>query len=508
MPIEVKIPPIGESIKEAYLAQWLQQTGEQVTKDMPILSLETEKISLDVPAPGDGILEIIAEAGQTLAIGTVVAKIISVNEQASPTTAPHSKMAATKPLAKNIPGDKPSMVASSDANHRPVLNAKVPTTPTTSIEMQPPTLEGQSKIDTQRAHNPNVINLPDTEIIPTLQDLHAVSPTGVTQVIRTAMTNSNSDKTKRMEDIDPGEETKPIIVPIGITQVMTTAIAKNGYENVASSPTTPLPVAPNTPSSQVASDAPGTKDPIARLGQIVTKIQHLPQNTVRRELSPIRQKIAQHLVEAQNNTAMLTTFNEVDMTRIMELRTQYKEFFIKKYQISLGLMPFFIKASIEALKEFPQLNASLDGKDIIFHEYYHIGIAVGGAKGLVVPVIRHADRLSFIELEQAIQGYVVKAKQNQLTLADLDKGTFTISNGGVYGSLLSTPILNSPQTGILGMHKIQDRAVVIDKQIVIRPMMYLAMSYDHRMVDGRESVGFLCRIKECLEAPERMMLEI
>ena len=228
----------------------------------------------------------------------------------------------------------------------------------------------------------------------------------------------------------------------------------------------------------------------------------------RRPMTPIRQRIAARLLEAKQNTAMLTTFNEIDMAHVMAIRNQYKDRFKEKYGVNLGFMSFFIKASIEALREFPQINAFIEEKDIIEHHYYHIGVAVGTERGLVVPVIRHADQLSFAGLEKAIVDYVKKINDNRLELSDLEGGTFTISNGGVYGSLLSTPILNMPQSGILGMHKIEKRPVVIDDEIVVRPMMYVALSYDHRIVDGREAVTFLKRIKECVENPERIMMEI
>jgi len=228
----------------------------------------------------------------------------------------------------------------------------------------------------------------------------------------------------------------------------------------------------------------------------------------RKPMSPLRRRIADRLLEAKQNTAMLTTFNEIDMSQVMAIRKQYKESFKKKYQVNLGMMSFFIKASVEALKEITQINAFVDGQDIIEHHYYHISVAIGSERGLVVPVIRHADKLSFAGVEQAIVDYVQKIKDNRLEISDLEGGTFTISNGGVYGSLLSTPILNMPQSAILGMHKIEKRPVVIDDEIVIRPMMYVALSYDHRIVDGREAVTFLKRIKECVENPERIMMEI
>jgi 2-oxoglutarate dehydrogenase E2 component (dihydrolipoamide succinyltransferase) len=225
-------------------------------------------------------------------------------------------------------------------------------------------------------------------------------------------------------------------------------------------------------------------------------------------MTPIRRRIAERLLKARQNTAMLTTFNDVDMSAVIELRKRYKEAFQKKYGVSLGFMSFFIKASVEALKAIPDINAYIDGSDIIYHHYYHIGVAVGSERGLVVPVIRHADQLSFADLEKAIVDFVARIKENRLGLNDLEGGTFTITNGGVFGSLLSTPILNTPQSGILGMHRVDPRPVAVKDQVAIRPMMYVALSYDHRIVDGREAVTFLRHIKECIENPERIMMEI
>ena len=228
----------------------------------------------------------------------------------------------------------------------------------------------------------------------------------------------------------------------------------------------------------------------------------------RKPMTPIRKRIAERLLESKQSTAMLTTFNEIDMARAMEIRSLYKEAFAKRHGVSLGFMSFFVKACVEALKEVPEINAFIDGSDIVYHNYQHIGVAVGTPRGLVVPVIRHVERMSFAQVEKAIVDYVTKIKDNRLELADLEGGTFTVSNGGVYGSLLSTPILNMPQSGILGMHKIEKRPVVIDDQIVIRPMMYVALSYDHRIVDGKGAVTFLKRVKDFVENPERMALEV
>ena len=236
--------------------------------------------------------------------------------------------------------------------------------------------------------------------------------------------------------------------------------------------------------------------------------ESLQEEITRKPMTPIRRRIAERLLKARQTTAMLTTFNDIDMTAVIELRQRYKENFQKKYGVSLGFMSFFIKAAIESLRAVPEINAYIDGTDIVYPHYHHIGVAVGSERGLVVPVIRHAERLSFAELEQAINDFVGRIKDNRLTLGDLEGGTFTITNGGVFGSLLSTPILNTPQSGILGMHRVDRRPVAIGDQVVIRPMMYVALSYDHRIVDGREAVTFLKHVKECIENPERIMMEI
>ena len=358
--IAIKIPKVGESIQEAFLAEWYKQDGETVNTGEPVLAFETDKISSEVKAEATGVLKRLIEEGETVAVDTVVGTI-------EPT------------------GDEQKQETKDEQNRE-------------SERQQP----------------------------------KAKEPSG-----------------ERQPDRQPSA--KP---------------------------------------------------------QSTSNRQTLTEEVSRKPMSPIRQRIAQRLLQSKQNTAMLTTFNEVDMGRIQEIRTLLKQAFPKKYQVKLGLMPFFVKASIEALKKFPRVNAYLESKDIVYHNYYHIGIAIGGEKGLVVPVVRNADRLNFAEIEKSIQDYVQKIADNKLQLEDLEGGTFTISNGGVYGSLLSTPILNTPQSGILGMHKIEDRPVVINGQIQVRPMMYLAFSYDHRIIDGRESVGFLTRIKECLENPERIMLEI
>jgi 2-oxoglutarate dehydrogenase E2 component (dihydrolipoamide succinyltransferase) len=263
-----------------------------------------------------------------------------------------------------------------------------------------------------------------------------------------------------------------------------------------------------TPPADSVKIQPATKAPAISQDDTLAVPAAQEQDITRKSMSPIRQRIASRLLEAKQNTAMLTTFNEIDMSRTMAIRAQFKDIFKDRYNVSLGFMSFFIKACVEALKAFPEINAFVDGKEVVYHHYYHVGVAIGTGRGLVVPVIRHANQLGFAQIEQSIVDYVEKVKSNRLELADLEGGTFTITNGGVFGSLLSTPILNMPQSGILGMHKIEKRPVVIDDEICIRPMMYVALSYDHRIVDGREAVTFLVKIKECIENPERIMMEI
>ena len=279
----------------------------------------------------------------------------------------------------------------------------------------------------------------------------------------------------------------------------------------------PGAVVPEYQSADPLPAPPGVAEPAVspaiaeRLQQLSVRSEESPPYSSgreeRRPMSPLRKRVAERLVAARQQTAMLTTFNEADLSHVKELRSTYHEHFLQRHGIALGYMPFFVKACIEALKEFPLVNARIDGADIVYHHYYDIGVAIGGDKGLVVPILRNADQLKMYEIDQAIRTFTEKIKTNRLTISDLEGGTFTISNGGVYGSMLSTPILNPPQSAVLGMHAIQERPVVRDGQIVIRPMMYLALSYDHRIIDGREAVGFLKKVKEYIEEPEELLLE-
>lgn len=420
MQIDIKIPSVGESVREAVIAQWYRQDGDRVRKDEPLFVIETDKVTLEIAAEADGVLRILALAGTTVAIGAVVGTIATEVVDVKPAEPVLADRAVKPPPIPAAPLAAAGTVAAEPVQPRP-----------------------------QPILAPSVRRLVAEKHL----DVSAITGTG------------------------PGNRITKGDVLLYLEQMQ--ALAVRPRELSVARPD--ISAAPILPTDKAIS---------------------------RKPMSPIRQRIAARLLEAKQNTAMLTTFNEIDMSRTMAIRALFKESFREKHGISLGFMSFFIKASVEALKEFPEINAFIDGSEIVYHHYYHIGIAIGTDRGLVVPVIRQAEDLSFARLEQAIVDYVEKIKTNRLELADLEGGTFTITNGGVFGSLLSTPILNTPQSGILGMHKIEKRPVVVDDQVHIRPMMYVALSYDHRIVDGREAVTFLVRIKDYIENPERMMMEI
>ena len=413
MSIEVKIPAVGESITSGVLSGWLKENGDVVKDGEPIFTLETDKISTEVPAPGAGALQIMVQAGEEVKIGQTVAMIDGSTGPIKPDT--------KKPSAES--------------------------TPVTPASVEAPAKEHQ-------ALSPAVRRLATEEKIP----LADVTGTGKHGQI------TKEDLVNYLER--PGE-----------TSAKQPEVVKT--EGLAVTPTKAVP-----------------ESPVPTDGRFV-----------RRKMSPLRKKIAAQLVMAQQNAAMLTTFNECDMTAVMRLRSSYQETFQKRHGIKLGFMSFFIKSVVDALRLVPAVNARIDGDDLIENQYYDIGVAVGTDRGLVVPVLRDADKKGFAELEHAVAAFAAKARDGKLHLDDLTGGVFTITNGGIYGSLLSTPILNPPQSGILGMHKIQNRPVAIGDKIEIRPMMYLALSYDHRVVDGKEAVTFLVRVKECIEDPSRLLLQ-
>ena len=419
MSTEVKIPAVGESITSGVLSGWLKQNGDPVTDGEPIYSLETDKISTEVPAPASGTLQIMVAAGEEVKIGQIVAMIDAAGGGAKT----ESKETAAKAAVTASPK------ADESEKEEPVLS-------------------------------PAVRRLATEEKIP-LTDVTGTGRHG--QVTKEDLVNYLE---------------RP---------------AKKEVEEASQKPA-PAPVAEPTLKAE-------SKD----------AVRSVPASTdgrsVRRKMSPLRKKIAAQLVIAQQNAAMLTTFNECDMSAVMHLRSSYQEAFQKRHGAKLGFMSFFIKAVVDALHLVPAMNARIDGDDLVENHYYDIGVAVGTERGLVVPVVRDADKKSFAELENSVGVFAAKARDGKLQLDELTGGVFTITNGGIYGSLLSTPILNPPQSGILGMHKIQDRPVAIGGKIEIRPMMYLALSYDHRVVDGKEAVTFLVRVKECIEDPTRLLLQ-
>jgi 2-oxoglutarate dehydrogenase E2 component (dihydrolipoamide succinyltransferase) len=449
MAIEIRVPALGESVIEATVGQWFKKPGDAVSVDEPLLELETDKVTLEVPAPAAGVLaDIKVPQGSTVAVGSVLGSIRERDGAAL--AAPQS--AAAK-LAEAAP---PTAVAS-------------PAAPIGLIETPPAA--------TPQGSQPA-----------------APKPADVAQG---AMPPSPSAR-KLMEengllaDAVPGTGRRGQILKADVLAAAVRASA---------SPAPAAAIAPAASPASASVPVPATH----------ARAPSLPNDAAREErvkMTRLRQTIARRLKDVQNTAAMLTTFNDADMSAIMNMRSHYKDLFEKRHGVKLGFMSFFVKASIQALKEIPAVNAEIDGQDIIYKNYYHIGVAVGTDRGLVVPVVREADRMSLAEIEQTIADLGKRARAGKLGIEEMQGGTFTISNGGVYGSVLSTPILNPPQSGILGMHRIEDRAVVRSGQIVVRPMMNLALSYDHRIVDGRDAVTFLVRIKECLEDPQRFVLEL
>ncbi|MVA24119.1 2-oxoglutarate dehydrogenase complex dihydrolipoyllysine-residue succinyltransferase [Agrobacterium vitis] len=409
MATEIRVPTLGESVSEATVGTWFKKVGDVVKADEPLVELETDKVTVEVPCPASGVLtEIVAQNGETVGLGALLGQI-----------AEGASAGAAAPAAAAAPA--PTATPAQAAPAAPAAGSAMPAAPAAAKML--------------------------------------------------AENNISADQ------VDGSGKRGQVLKGDVIA-----AVAKG-----ASAPATaPAPVAAPRPVSS-ADDA---------------------SREERVKMTRLRQTIAKRLKDAQNTAAMLTTYNEVDMSAVMSLRNKYKDIFEKKHGVKLGFMGFFTKAVTHALKELPAVNAEIDGTDIIYKNYCHVGMAVGTDKGLVVPVIRDADQMSISEVEKDLGRLAKAARDGSLSMADMQGGTFTITNGGVYGSLMSSPILNAPQSGILGMHKIQDRPVVVGGQIVIRPMMYLALSYDHRIVDGKEAVTFLVRVKESLEDPERLVLDL
>ena len=428
MATEIRVPTLGESVTEATVGQWFKKVGDAVKADEPLVELETDKVTLEVPAPAAGVIAAIdAKDGATVGIGALLG---SINADAGAVKAAAAKTAPT-------PTGKPDLKT---ATAKPIGAGAEQTILRTPA--------AQAAVAAEQAKS---------------------AENGASPAARKIMTERN---------VAPAE---------------VAGSGKDGRITKADALAAPI-VLPSAPVAPLQVRAPSPADDASREERV--------------RMSRLRQTIARRLKEAQNTAAMLTTFNEVDMTKVMALRAEYRELFEKKHGVKLGFMGFFVKACIQALKEVPAVNAEIDGTDIVYKNYYHIGIAVGTDKGLVVPVVRDADRLSLAEVEKSIASLGRRARDGELKIEEMQGGTFTITNGGIYGSLMSTPILNAPQSGILGMHKIQERPMVVGGEVKARPMMYLALSYDHRLVDGREAVTFLVRVKEGLEDPQRMILDL
>ncbi|MGZ2412200.1 2-oxoglutarate dehydrogenase E2 component (dihydrolipoamide succinyltransferase) [Sphingomonas sp. F9_3S_D5_B_2] len=439
MATDVQVPALGESITEGTLAQWLKKPGEAVAADEPIASLETDKVSVDVPSPVAGVLtEQLVHEGDNVAVGAVIARI---------------DQSATAGAA--VPASSPAPVPASTA-----------TNPAGAGEN--PQLRGSEHAPDAVTNNAEASSADD--------GISTMSP-----AVRRAVLEYHVDPTKIRGSGKDGRLTKDDVIAAAQAQ---------------KTPPAPQPElkAPSAPAPAAAAQRPATVS-----GE---------RKEERVRLSRLRQTIATRLKESQNTAAILTTFNDVDMTAVIEARARYKDLFEKKHGIRLGFMGFFVKACALAARDVPSVNAMIDGDEIVYRDYLDVSVAVSAPKGLVVPVVRNAQAMGFAEIEKTIADFGKRAKDGTLTMDDMAGGTFTISNGGVFGSLLSTPILNAGQSGVLGMHRIEERPVVRDGQIVARPMMYLALSYDHRLVDGREAVTFLVRVKEAIEDPTRLLIDL
>jgi 2-oxoglutarate dehydrogenase E2 component (dihydrolipoamide succinyltransferase) len=469
MPVEVRVPQLGESVVEATVGSWLKREGDQVAAGEPLVQLETEKVNVEVAAERAGVLEQIAHReGDTVAPGDVLATLADGAPAASPL-----------PLGEGQ-GEGAQMGGgrTSDGSGTGTTPSPLPSPRGRGDAGEGASPNGAPGADPPRV-SPEARRLAEERSV----DLSKVTGTGPAGRIMAA-------------DVEQALAQPPAAPSAAAPAALS-----------AAAPAAPSSAPPSAPSPAGAPSAPAqpAAQPPARASSAPPSSSSAREERVR--MTRRRQVIARRLVEAQQTAAMLTTFNEVDMTAVMALRAKRRDAFKERHGVSLGFMSFFTRAAVGALKAFPRLNAEIQGDEIVLKRYYDIGIAVGAEEGLVVPVVRDADRKSFAEIEREIAQLAERARKNTLTLDDLRGGTFTITNGGVFGSLLSTPILNPPQVGILGMHKIEPRAVVVDGQVVVRPMMYLALSYDHRIVDGREAVQFLVRVKELIEDPESLLLE-
>jgi len=477
---EIIIPPAGDSITSALVAQWHHADGATVNKGDVLVTLETDKVSTELEAEVSGTLSIATPEGEEVAIGSVIGSIAEGAGNSEPTATP---AADPEPAADPAPASDPAPAdpaPGSDAAPKPTGETIAIKVPPAGESITSATVATWSVKSGDFVNKGDVLVSLDTDKVSSELEAEA---SGVVKI-----------------DVEEGTE-------VEIGAVLGSIAVSDGPASIATPAPTPDPPAAETPAR--ASQPKSAPAPAPRPAAKPAAPAPAQEGRVtRRKMSPLRRKIATHLVNAQQTAAILTTFNEVDMTEVMKLRKAVQEDFVAKHGVKLGFMSLFTKAVVQALKDVPSINARIEESEVVENHFYDIGIAIGTEKGLMVPVVRDADQKSFAQIEKDIIGYAQKANAGKMELSDLTGGVFTISNGGVYGSLLSTPILNPPQSGILGMHTIQQRPMAVNGEVVIRPMMYLAMSYDHRLVDGKEAVTFLIRIKDCLENPTRMMLEM
>jgi 2-oxoglutarate dehydrogenase E2 component (dihydrolipoamide succinyltransferase) len=492
MPHELKIPRLGESISQVELGQWHKAEGERVEKDEPLVELETDKATVELPSPASGVLgRILKRKGESAAVGEVVG---SVQEAAAEAAAGPAGRAETAPAAgspaETVRAEPPAAAPSAAPAVPPGSEGPAAPAP------RPPAVARPSVRRPAGGGDDDEPWRPEPRVMPAAKRL--LSEHGLAaRDVRATGPGGRLLKEDVLRKVAPPDAEEPVGFPEPSTPQPARASLAPAAPHPAAAPAAsvaarPAPAASSGPDRPAASQPP---HPPGGPGEEVVP------------MTPIRRRIAERLVSAQHTAALLTTFNEVDMSAVQALRRQHQEAFTQRHGVKLGLMSFFVKASIEALKLVPQMNAEVRGTDIVYRRFYDIGVAVGGGRGLVVPVLRGADAMGFGDLERTIAELAARATTGKLMPDELAGGTFTISNGGIYGSLLSTPIVNPPQSGILGLHAIQDRPVARDGAVVIRPMMYLALTYDHRIVDGREAVTFLKRIKECVEEPARMLID-
>ncbi len=498
MTTEVRVPTLGESVSEATVATWFKKPGDAVAVDEMLCELETDKVTVEVPAPAAGVMgELVAAEGATVGVDALLATIIAgegaapAPAAATPTTAPAASGKSTDVMVPTL-GESVTEAtvstwfkAAGDSVQQDEMLCELETDKV-SVEVPAPTSGVLAEI-----------LAPEGTTVDASAKLAVIS--GGTGTVAAPAAAAPAPAASTGKDVENAPSANKLMAEKGIDPAKVQGSGRDGrimkedvqaasaaVQAVASAPAA-APTAP-TPRAPVSAEDASREERV--------------------KMTRLRQTIARRLKDSQNTAAMLTTYNEVDMTEVMALRNEYKDLFLKKHGVKLGFMSFFTKACVHALKEVPEVNAEIDGTDIVYKNFVHMGIAAGTPTGLVVPVLRDVDQMSFAGIEKAIAEKGARARDGKLSMAEMQGGTFTISNGGVYGSLMSSPILNPPQSGILGMHKIQDRPMAISGQVVIRPMMYLALSYDHRIVDGKGAVTFLVRVKEALEDPRRLLMDL